>query len=55
MDSIEAGYQVDVIHMDFSKVFDKIDDNILTGKLRNLGIPSNFLKWVTTNKEVLQE
>ena len=48
LDSIEAGYQVDVIYTDFSKAFDKVDHNILIGKLSNLGIPSNFLNWVTT-------
>ena len=43
LDSIEAGYQVDVIYTDFSKAFNKVDHNILIGKLSNLGIPSNFL------------
>ena len=32
VDSIEAGYQVDVIYTDFSKAFDKVHHNILIGK-----------------------
>ena len=36
VDSMEAGYQVDVIYTDFSKPFDKVDHNIFIGKLRNL-------------------
>ena len=32
LDSIEAGYQVDVIYTGFSKAFDKIDRNIIIGK-----------------------
>ena len=42
LDSTEAGYQVDVIYTDFSKVFDKVDHNILIGKLSNLGIFSHL-------------
>ena len=42
VNSIEAGYQVDVIYTDFSKAFDKVVHNILIGKLSNLGIPSNY-------------
>ena len=44
---METGYQVYVIYTDFSKAVDKVDHNILIGKLRNLGIPSNSLNWVT--------
>lgn len=48
MDSIESGYQVDVVYTDFSKAFDKVDHNILIGKLGNLGFPSNFMNWIHT-------
>ena len=33
VDSMEAGYQVDVIYTHFSKAFDKVNHNILIGKL----------------------
>ena len=42
----EKGQNVDVVYLDFSKAFDKVDHNILLHKLDNLGIKGKTLKWI---------
>ena len=37
-DNLEAGKQTDLIVMDLSKAFDKVDHNLLIYKLFNLGV-----------------
>ena len=37
---------VDSIYTDFSKAFDKLDHNILVGKLSILGINGSLLTWI---------
>lgn len=42
---LEKGVGVDVIYLDFSKAFDKVDFNILLSKLQKLGIGGAIGKW----------
>lgn len=44
--NIVGGGQVDTIHKDLRKAFDKIDHKILIKRLHNLGISPCLLKWV---------
>lgn len=46
MTALERGKQVEVIYTDLSKAFDKVSHSILLAKLQNLGLHSNFLKWI---------
>ena len=43
---LEEGKDVDVIYIDFSKAFDKVDHNILLTKLRALGVEGKLLSWI---------
>ena len=43
---MENNEVVDVIYLDFAKVFDRVDHGILLRKLRDLGIGSPLLKWI---------
>lgn len=36
--SLEEGYNVDVLYLDFKKAFDKIDHGVLLHKLKKLGV-----------------
>lgn len=38
--------QVDVVYLDFSKAFDKVDVKILLMKLRNFGLGGTLLSWI---------
>ena len=40
------GKQTDLILLDFSKVFDKVNHSKLIWKLHNYGIRSNVLSWI---------
>ena len=42
----EEGNNVDVVYLDFSKAFDKVDHNILLKKLQKLGIEGHTLRWL---------
>ena len=42
---IEKGLGVDVVYLDFSKAFDKVDFNVLLSKLHKLGIGGTLGKW----------
>ena len=50
MDSVltmlEEGNPVDVIYLDFSKAFDRVDHRILMKKVENLGIKGKILTWL---------
>ena len=52
LSKLEEGKDVDVIYLDFSKAFDKVDHNILLTKLKSLGITGKLLKWI---KSFLQD
>ena len=43
---IEEGLGTDVIYLDFSKAFDKVDFSILLSKLKKLGIGGCVAKWI---------
>ena len=45
-DNLELGKQTDVIVMDFSKAFDKVDHHKLCHKLKNLGVNSKVNNWI---------
>ena len=40
------GKETDVIYVDFSKAFDKVDHDILIQKLKNIGVGGKLLKWL---------
>ena len=42
----ESSCSVDMIYLDFSKAFDKVDHGVLLHKLRDMGIVGN-LYWVS--------
>ena len=43
---IEEGLGVDVIYLDFSKAFDKVNFNVLFHKLKSLGVDGKLGKWL---------
>ncbi len=45
-DSLEQGQQTDVIVMDFSKAFDKVDHHKLVQKLHRLGVNPQIATWI---------
>ena len=45
-DNLEQGQQTDVIVMDFSKAFDKVDHHKLISKLYRLGINDGVIAWI---------
>ena len=45
-DNLEDGKQTDLIIMDFSKTFDKVDHNLLIYKLFNLGVNCKTVSWI---------
>jgi len=47
-ESIDEGFQVDVIYTDFSKAFDSVNHDFLIHKLSNLGIHGKLLSWCAT-------
>lgn len=46
--SIECGFQTDVIYTDFSKAFDRVSHKLLIQKLLYIGFFSNLLKWISS-------
>ena len=45
-DNLEDGKQTDLIIMDFSKAFNKVDHNLLIYKLFNLGVNLKAVSWI---------
>ena len=43
---MEEGNNVDIIYLDFSKAFDKLDFSITLQKIKNLGITGRILDWI---------
>ena len=43
---IEEGHNVDVIYLDFSKAFDRVDHSILLRKIRKKGISGKLHTWI---------
>ena len=46
LSKLEEGKEVDVIYLDFSKAFDKVDHEILLSKLKSIGIRGKLLTWI---------
>ena len=46
IDIISSGNNADVIYLDFSKAFDKVDFTILLHKMAKLGIGGKLLQWI---------
>ena len=43
---LEKSNNVDVIYLDFTKVFDKVDHGILLNKLKKIGIKGKIGVWI---------
>jgi len=43
---VDEGRAVDVVYLDFSKVFDIVSHNILLGKLRKCGLNEWSVRWI---------
>jgi len=43
---VDGGTAVDVVCLDFSKVFDTVSHNILLGKLRKCGLDEWTVRWI---------
>ena len=46
LNKMEDGSNVDVVYLDFSKAFDKVDHAILLKKLKAIGITGKAGKWI---------
>jgi hypothetical protein len=46
LEALENGSQVDIVYLDFSKAFDKVDHGVLLRKLRALGVRGKLLTWI---------
>lgn len=46
LEALEAGSNVDVIYLDFSKAFDKVDFAVTIEKLMRLGIRGKIVTWI---------
>ena len=45
LDNLASGKEVDIIHLDFSKAFNKVSHNILLKKRNGYGIRGTLLQW----------
>ena len=43
---MEQHQNVDVVYLDFSKAFDKVDHNIVLAKAHNMGVQGKLLDWI---------
>ena len=46
LEGLQNGHNVDVIYIDFSKAYDKVDIGILIHKIRNMGFENNLGQWI---------
>ena len=45
---LDRGEEIDILYTDMSKAFDRIDNNLLLAKLKYIGLPPLFLKWMSS-------
>ena len=43
---MNAGYETDVIYLDYAKAFDKVDHKLLLQKLKAYGITGRLYQWI---------
>lgn len=48
IEAFNTKHQVDCVYTDFSKAFDKLSHSVIVLKMRKLGFPPWFIKWVTS-------
>jgi hypothetical protein len=41
------GEEVDILYTDMSKAFDRVDHSLLLVKLKHIGLPTSYLKWLS--------
>lgn len=51
INTMEAGYQTDVIYTDLSKAFDLLPHSVICFKLKKLGFPGFLIKWISSYLE----
>ena len=44
----DSGRGIDVLYLDFSKAFDRVNHDLLLLKLRHYGVHGNLLRWLTS-------
>ena len=52
MHMLSSDTTVDMIYLDFSKAFDKVDHGVLLHKLKDLGITGKLGIWFLTNRTI---
>ena len=48
-ESLDKGFQTDVIYLDFSKAFDSVPHSLLSHKLKTFGFNCDFLSWLKSH------
>ena len=44
---LDRGEEIDILYTDMSKAFDRVDHNLLLTKLKHVGLPPSFLRWMS--------
>ena len=50
--TLESGKDIDVIYLDFSKAFDKVDQGMLLYKLRSMRVKDNLFRWLAWRRSM---
>ena len=45
---LDRGEEIDILYTNMSKAFDRVDNNSLLAKLKYIGLPPLFLKWMSS-------
>ena len=45
---LDRGEEIDILYTNMSKAFDRVDNNLLLAKLKYIGLPPLFLKWMSS-------
>ncbi len=43
---IDEGHRVDVVYLDFAKVFDSVNDRFLLAKMKSFGLGVVVVRWI---------